>query len=265
MKRFVHDFKIARNRPINKDHFILDLVCEEKLPPILPGQFTEVKVNNSTSTFLRRPLSIHDVDYENNIISLLIQKKGEGTHKLAELKPDDTLNMVYPLGNSFTLVQHKKALLVGGGCGIAPLRYLAKELVKQNTQVTVLMGGKTAAHIMEAEAYQSFGELLVTTEDGSLGKKGFVIHHPIWWDKKPDFDWIYTCGPDPMMKAIAKLAHKYQIPCEVSLEQTMACGIGACLCCVVETTQGHKCSCTEGPVFDYTELKGWLPEDKQSV
>lgn len=264
MKKFVHDFSVAINRPINKDHVILDLVCKESLPHILPGQFAEVKIDNSPQTFLRRPLSIHNVDYEKNTLSLLIQKKGEGTQRLAELKVGDTLNMVYPLGNSFTLVSNKKALLVGGGCGIAPLLFLAKKLVEAGTEVSILMGGKTQSHIMEAEAYQTYGKLLVTTEDGSLGKKGFVIHHPIWWDKKPDFDWIYTCGPDPMMKAIAKLAHKFQIPCEVSLEQTMACGIGACLCCVVDTIHGNKCTCTEGPVFDYTTLKGWLPEDKRS-
>lgn len=264
MKKFVHDFTVAANRPINKDHFILELVCEDTLPMILPGQFAEVRIDNSPRTFLRRPLSIHNVDYEENTISLLVQKKGEGTQKMAELKAGQTLNLVYPLGNSFTMIQNQKALLVGGGCGIAPLLFLAKKLVEADNEVSILMGGKTESHIMEADAYQKYGQLLVTTEDGSLGKKGFVIHHPIWWDQTPDFDRIYTCGPDPMMKAIAKLAHKYQIPCEVSLEQTMACGIGACLCCVVDTIDGNKCTCTDGPVFDYTTLKGWSPEDKQS-
>jgi dihydroorotate dehydrogenase electron transfer subunit len=260
MKKYIHDLSVIQNRKVNNDHFILVLKCPVSLPQVLPGQFVEARIDHSPNTFLRRPLSVHDVDYDANTLSLLIQKKGEGTHMLSTLIEGDTLNIVYPLGNSFTLTTGTKALLVGGGCGIAPLLYLAKFLGNNGKKVSILMGGRTSAHIMESETYKSYGELLITTEDGSLGKKGFVIHHPVWWEGKFDFDVIYTCGPDPMMKAVAKLAAKHGVPCQVSLEQTMACGIGACLCCVVETTNGHKCTCTEGPVFDYKELKGWKPE-----
>lgn len=259
MKKQIIDFKVIENRRVNPSHFILTLHSESALPIMLPGQFVEVKVDGSPTTFLRRPISIHDVDYHSNTLILLIQEKGDGTRKLASLQPGENLNIVLPLGNSFT--QRSKGdsvLLVGGGCGVAPLLFLAKELHTKGVKVTILMGARSQDMIMEAESYQKYGELLITTEDGSVGKKGFVIHHPIWWEDKPKFDMIYTCGPDPMMKAISKLAAKYQIECEVSLEQTMACGVGACLCCVVDTEKGHVCTCTDGPIFNYKELKNWI-------
>lgn len=259
MKKQIIDFKVIGNKRVNATHFILTLQSELPLPTMLPGQFVEVKVEGSPTTFLRRPISIHDVDYKSNKLLLLIQEKGDGTRKLADLKPGDNLNIVLPLGNSFTQASEgESVLLVGGGCGVAPLLFLARELNAKGVKVTTLMGARSQDMIMEPENYSQFGELLITTEDGSVGKKGFVIHHPIWWDTKPTFDRIYTCGPDPMMKAISKLADKYQINCEVSLEQTMACGVGACLCCIVDTQRGHLCTCTDGPVFDYKELKNWI-------
>lgn len=258
MKKFIHDFQIIENREVNPGHFVLVLKFSGDLPPIYPGQFAEVKVNDSPGTFLRRPISIHDVDYAASTISLLIQKKGEGTHHLSLLKAGDTLNMVYPLGNSFHIGSAgERALLVGGGCGVAPLLYLGKVLARNGIKVTTLMGARSGDHLMEPELYKQYGELLITTEDGSEGTKGFVIHHEIWRERNFAFDRVYTCGPDPMMKAVARLAARHNIPCQVSLEQTMACGVGACLCCVVETLEGNKCTCTEGPVFDPGELKNW--------
>ncbi|MDR1950874.1 MAG: hypothetical protein LBP96_01435, partial [Bacteroidales bacterium] len=145
-------------------------------------------------------------------------------------------------------------LLVGGGFGAAPLLYLAKTLNQQhNIRPIILIGGRSKKNILRIEDYVKYGKVLVTTEDGSMGDKGLVTEHPIFHQQK--FDQIYCCGPDPMMKAVAKIAIEKNIPCQISLENMMACGIGACLCCVTQTIDGHQCVCTEGPVFDVTKLR----------
>lgn len=258
--KFIHDFQVSENRSLNDGHFVLILEAPEALPPILPGQFAEVKVDDSPQTFLRRPLSIHDVDYHKNTLTLLVQKKGEGTHRLSRLQKGERLNLVYPLGNHFTIVENQDVLLVGGGCGVAPLLYLARKLHEAGNRITTLMGARSAEGIMERELFSALGQVEFTTEDGSLGTRGFVIHHTLWRKMPFTYQRIYTCGPDPMMKAVGKLARRYAVACEVSLEQTMACGLGACLVCVVKTNRGHVCTCTEGPVFNTDELTEWLEE-----
>jgi len=134
------------------------------------------------------------------------------------------------------------------------LLYLARCLNKNGNDVTTLIGVRTNKQIIEVENYKQFGSVYITTEDGSFGEKGYVVNSYLF-NKLNDFDKIYTCGPEVMMKAIAKRTHIANVDCEVSLENTMACGIGACLCCVTETTEGNKCVCSEGPVFNIKNLK----------
>lgn len=253
MKKLVQDFEVLQRKELNDDHFVLDVRALEPLPEIRPGQFVNVLVKDSNTTFLRRPLSIHFVDYERNTISLYIKKIGDGTKKLGELKEGDSLNIVYPLGNQYSIPNNANTLLVGGGCGVAPLLYLAKHLKEAGNKVTTLLGVRSEKDAVELDAYQKFGNILVTTEDGSFGEKGYPTQHSVL--KKEKFDYVFTCGPEPMMKAVAAYSAQNNIPCEVSLENTMACGFGACLCCVTETTKGNKCTCTEGPVFNINDLK----------
>jgi dihydroorotate dehydrogenase electron transfer subunit len=255
MKKFIHDFEVTCNHSISDNYFALYLKCPVSLPAILPGQFAEVLVNNSATTYLRRPFSIYDVDSGKNEISLLIKKVGNGTVALSKLQIGDTLNLIYPLGNSFSLPESKKALLIGGGVGIAPMLLLSKHLHSKGYKPDVLIGGRTSEDIVEREKYEPYGEVFITTDDGSAGEKGMVTQHSLFSGKIKEYSAIYACGPEPMMKAIARLADNYQIPCEISLENTMACGIGACLCCVVETVDGNKTTCIEGPVFDTRKLK----------
>ena len=255
MKKFILDLQIKENRLLNYQYSLLILTSPEKLPPILPGQFAEVRVDGSSTTFLRRPISIHYVDYEQNELWLLIQVIGDGTKKLAELKANNTLNLIVPLGNSYSVPENKlaKVLLIGGGCGVAPLLYLGSHLKKSGFEVNFLLGARTEADLLQLCEYERFGKVYTTTENGSHGERGFVTQHSLLKDS--NFDYIYTCGPTPMMKAVARYAAQKGINCEVSLENTMACGIGACLCCVTDTNQGHVCVCTEGPVFNITKLK----------
>jgi dihydroorotate dehydrogenase electron transfer subunit len=257
MQKFIHDFEVVSNIRLNAQHFVLKLHCSEKLPPILPGQFAEVRIDKSLATFLRRPFSIHDVDIERNTISFLVKQLGEGTSKLGTIAAGELVNIIYPLGNGFSLPAGKNILLVGGGCGVAPLLLLAKNLHQNGFRITTLIGGQSVDDILEPEAYRNFGEVLITTDDGSAGEQGMVTEHSLFRESLSGYAQVYTCGPEPMMKAVAYIAAEQGIPCQVSLENTMACGIGVCLCCVVETREGNKCVCTEGPVFDADYLTNW--------
>ena len=249
----ISDFSIVEKRDFGRS-VLLRLRSDRALQAIVPGQFVQVRVDGSPTTYLRRPISIHDVDLGKNEIALLIQQVGEGTRHLAALAEGDQLNMVLPLGNGYTLPEKgDKVLLVGGGIGIAPLYYLARRMAENGTKPMFLLGGKTVSDLVLLDAYQRLGATFVTTEDGSLGEKGLVTGHSVWQDG--GFDKIYVCGPKRMMMAVADIAKTHGIWCEVSLEHLMACGLGACLCCVEDTTEGHLCVCKEGPVFNIRRLK----------
>lgn len=250
MKKII-DFIVKENRRLNDDTFLLVLHSTE-LPPIQAGQFVNVKVEDSPSTFLRRPISIHDVDKANGLLYLLVKIAGSGTAKLSTLTPGNKLNIVLPLGNSFTQPVQGRCLLVGGGVGIAPLLHLSKELKKKKIEAVVLIGTRSKKDIVLEEEYQKYAPTYYTTEDGTYGEQGYSTQHSIL---KEHFDHIFCCGPLPMMKAIAQHAYTHHIDCEVSLENMMACGIGACLCCVNDTKEGHKCVCMDGPIFNINDLK----------
>ena len=185
---------------------------------------------------------------------MLIQIVGKGTETLSKLRIGDKLNLIYPLGNSFSLPsENEKVLLAGGGCGVAPLLFLGKYLKSNGYIPDIILGFRNTDRIIEYEEYLKTGNVFVTTEDGSEGEKGFVTDHSVLVAKR--YDRIYCCGPDSMMRAIAGYCKKYNIACEVSLEKLMACGIGACLCCVVDTVKGNLCTCIDGPVFNISDLK----------
>jgi dihydroorotate dehydrogenase electron transfer subunit len=254
MAKRIENLKVLENKRINNEFFILVLSADEKLPELKPGQFAQVRVDGSHETFLRRPFSIHDVDYENNTLKLLIQIAGKGTETLSKLGIGDQLNIIYPLGNSFGLPDlNEKALLIGGGCGIAPLLFLGKYLKSNGYIPDILLGFRNRERIIEFDEYLKIGNVFITTEDGSQGEKGYVTSHSILSTAK--YNRIYCCGPESMMKAVAGYSKKRNIICEVSLENLMACGIGACLCCIVDTVKGNLCTCTDGPVFEINDLK----------
>lgn len=254
-KKRVEEMKITGYTRLNPRHFILDLTAPEPLPVILPGQFAQVLVEGSPATFLRRPFSIHAVDYSRNSIRLLIQIKGEGTRHLSILREGDTLNVMYPLGNSFPIPTSKEVLLIGGGCGVAPLLFLAQFLNQHNIRPDILVGFRTQEEVSELEEYGRYGNIFVTTDDGTYGERGLVIDHSILQKERLPYKKIYCCGPDAMMQAVDKLAKMHRIDCEVSLENTMACGFGVCLCCITPTDKGNERVCVEGPVFNTRRLK----------
>lgn len=259
MKKYILDMKVTENKRLHPNYCLLKLTAEETLPEMLPGQFVEVRVDNSPTTFLRRPISVNYVDKATNELWLLIQLVGDGTRKMAEYRPGDLVNILLPLGNGFTIPEsgkEDKLLLIGGGVGTAPMLYLGAQLKAAGFSPSFLLGARSAEDVLQLDRFREIGEVHITTEDASLGEKGYVTNHSIL--RTVRFDRIYTCGPKPMMVAVAKYAAAELITCEVSLENIMACGIGACLCCVEKTKEGHHvCVCTEGPVFNIDKLT-WL-------
>ena len=248
----ITDFRLIEKKEWAKSTYLL-LQSDEPLEEIKAGQFVQVRVDDAQHTYLRRPISIHDVDYQNRTITLLVQRVGEGSNKIADTEHNATLNIIYPLGNGFTIPEKSQnAILVGGGIGIAPLYYLGKMLKEKGIEPQFLLGGRSKSDLIMLEDFEAVGKVYITTNDGSLGEEGFVTQHSIWKEKK--FDMIYTCGPKPMMMALTKMARENNIDCEVSLENLMACGLGACLCCVENTIEGHVCVCKEGPVININKL-----------
>jgi dihydroorotate dehydrogenase electron transfer subunit len=253
MKKYILDLKVCSVEQLSPKHVLLRLTDDKPLPDMQPGQFVEVRVEGSPATFLRRPISINFVDKLHNELWLLVAMIGDGTRRLGQLKTGDELNCVLPLGNTFTMpaTQTERVLLVGGGVGMAPMLYLGSEMKRIGCEPTFLLGGRTAQDLLELELFNQYGRVFVTTEDGSMGEKGFVTGHTVL---KESFDRVCTCGPKPMMMAVARYARQAGIDCEVSLENMMACGLGACLCCVEKTTEGNLCVCKEGPVFNVKRL-----------
>ena len=257
VKKLVQDFSVVKNIYLNPRHFILELSAPGTLPEILPGQFVDILVENSPATFLRRPFSIYAVNKDQNIIRLLVQVRGEGTKKLGQLRENDKINLIYPLGKPFSIPEDDNVLLVGGGVGIAPLMFLSQHLNSLGMRPDILIGSRTAEDLFEMDLFRhQCRNVFVTTEDGSEGETGFVIHHSIFSNDPFRYRKIYCCGPDPMMHAVAKLAEKLGAECEVSLENFMACGFGVCLCCITPTIYGNQRSCIEGPVFN-TKILRW--------
>jgi len=302
MKKFMLDLQVSGVERIHERYVLLRLTCVERLPEMVPGQFAEVRVDGSPSTFLRRPISIHFVDRRNNELWLLVATVGDGTRRLGQLQVGERVNCVLPLGNGFSIPprenrgartadergEHEtdergeraadergaqeaaggaraadkggaqagcaeaKLLLVGGGVGVAPLLFLGAELKGLGFEPTFLLGARTGGDLLMVDEFRRYGRVLITTEDGSVGERGFVTRHSVL--STESFDRIYTCGPTPMMKAVAAYAYKNNVFCEASLENMMACGLGACLCCVEKTTEGNLCVCKNGPVFNINQL-----------
>lgn len=254
MKKYVKDLTVSDVSFPHSRYVLLKLKDNDGLPEIMPGQFVEVKVEGSTTTFLRRPISINYVDREKNELWLLVAMVGDGTRQLGKLQVGDKLNLLFPLGNGFSPVQNQgeKVLLIGGGVGVAPLLQYGKYLKEQGAQPVFLLGARTANDLLELDLFRAIAPVHITTEDDSMGEKGYVTQHSIL--EAESFDRISVCGPKPMMVSVAKYAKAKGIQCEVSLENMMACGLGACLCCVEKTVKGNVCVCKEGPVFNINDL-----------
>lgn len=264
---------ILSNAEVSPGYWRMRLTAPQGFAAAKPGQFVMVRVNSAIDPLLRRPFGIFDVAVhtpahagavEQPCFEMLYRVVGKGTAMLSDLHATDLIDVLGPLGHGFDLgPTAEEKLIVGGGVGLAPLYLLAKELVKQS-QVRLFAGGRTRDDILCITEFERLGvECYVATEDGSLGECGLVTEALVRRLKLINCKAsIFACGPHGMLNAVAGIAEQYSIPCQVSLEGYMACGVGACLGCV---TPGHnhtpetpdfRCVCAEGPVFNANEL-GW--------
>jgi dihydroorotate dehydrogenase electron transfer subunit len=244
------------NQKIGPDYYLLKLEMPETTPPVIPGQFFHLKINRHQECYdplLRRPLSIYDLNGKD--ISFVYRVIGKGTGILKDYRDGEGLDMLGPLGNGFRINFHSSRLLIiGGGMGIVPLYLLARRLAVNN-QLKVLIGTNT---VDELHYFSNIFQMLdislsTATLDGSSGYKGTVTD--LWQNDlsfKPDF--LFTCGPVPMLKKIQIIASDLSIKGQVSLEKRMGCGIGVCLSCIQPTKSGNQRVCKEGPVFNLDEV-----------
>ncbi|HWP51486.1 MAG TPA: dihydroorotate dehydrogenase electron transfer subunit [Clostridia bacterium] len=219
---------------------------------VQPGMFVHIKVPNDASHILRRPISIMDADAGAGSITLGIQPKGDGTKLICALEPDDTLEIIAPLGNSFTLNGAKTVWALGGGVGVAPMLFACHTFSKA-AKVTAVLGFRTAEQIYAEGDFTPFADLMICTDDGCRGFNGTVVDAVKEKLELPEL--IIACGPTPMLKAVQAFALERNIPCQLSLEQRMGCGYGACLTCSCKTKKADGGEtfgrvCADGPVFD---------------
>jgi len=256
--------RIISNRKLNGNYGHLEFESGWIAKQAVAGQFVNIKVANAPELLLRRPISIHGIKASK--VKIIYEIIGRGTQILAARKPGEFLDMIGPLGNGFDYSRplakstQAKNILVAGGIGVAPLVFLADKLMKLKTrkpkpETIVLMGAKTKEQILCRQEFTSLGcTVKLATDDGSLGFKGRVTDLLDLLLEQPEPVRLFACGPHPMLKTIAQIAHKNKIPAQLSLEEHMACGIGACLGCVVATKTGYKSVCQDGPVFSSEEL-----------
>lgn len=208
-----------------------------------PGEFVEIKLDNY---YLRRPISV--CDYSDNHLDLLYKVLGHGTKDMTTYKQGKELDVIVNLGNGFDITKSKKPLLIAGGIGIAPMFALARKFNELNIKPTIIYGAASKKDIVLVQKLQELGNLIICSDDGTIGYKGNVVSY--LKENNVDFDKYYACGPQVMLKYLAMLTNQGY----VSLEARMGCGFGACMGCSIQTTNGPKRVCKEGPVFEASEV-----------
>lgn len=239
----VQKSRIRENISISHKIYRLTTDFEDQ---IKPGQFFMLKTLDN-AFLLPRPISVNDAD--ENTVTFLYRTEGAGTTKISSLREGDELQLFGPLGNGFDTERlNGKIAVVGGGIGIAPLLYLVKILGKR---ADAYLGFRDKDNLYTLNEFQEHaGRTVVVTEDGSMGEKGFVTDYVDY----SGYDFVVTCGPEVMMNKIMKNCMENNVKCYVSLERRMACGMGVCLGCTVQTKNGNKRACKDGPVFSMEEL-----------
>jgi len=275
---FQEKVKLIANKKIGRDYFQLALGPSRIASAASPGQFVNIKVSNGSELLLRRPFGVHRV--KGKTFAVLCEILGKGTQALAQKKPGENLDIIGPLGNGFKYSSrvlgfsgsqynrrtgkpaNRQTILVAGGMGVAPLTFLAEKLAKLKTpnsklKTLVLLGAKSKKQILCEKEFKALGfDVKIATDDGSLGFKGKVTgllkNLLTAYSLQPTA--IYACGPRPMLKEISNLSKKYRLAAQISLEEHMACGFGACLGCAVKTKNGYQRACQEGPVYNAEEI-----------
>lgn len=244
--------ELVKKEQLKEDIFKYGVKSDVLVDLAKPGQFLEIRVSENVVPFLRRPISIHNIDKENGIVEFIFQVRGKGTEILSTKNVGDKIDLIGPLGNGcFELKDYKNVAVIGGGIGIFPLYELVKSAPKDVTTTTYLGFRNKELVTLEDEFKAASSCFVLTTDDGSYGKSGFAINYLKEDIKEKKYDAIYACGPMPMLKAVKQLAEEEGIPAYLSLEKLMGCGLGACLGCnVMNVKKGaYDKVCKDGPVF----------------
>ncbi len=251
----VEKVELIEKKQLKDDIYQYSIKSDKMANEAKPGQFLEIKVTDNVEPFLRRPISIFNVKKEEGILEFIFQVKGKGTEILSTKRVGEQIDIIGPLGKgNYEFDKYNNIAIIGGGIGVFPLYELAKEAKANNKNVNTYMGFRSKEFILLEEEYKKVSDkFVIATDDGSYGEKGFAINFLKEDIKQNPVDCIYACGPLVMLKSVQALAKEENIPCQISLEEKMGCGIGACLGCAVkyktETEDTFKRVCKEGPVF----------------
>lgn len=254
--------KLVKKEQLAKDIFKFSVKAKEITETAKPGNFIEIRVTDQVEPFLRRPISIYNIDKENGILQFIFQVKGNGTEILSKREEGQEVDIIGPLGNgTFKFDEFQNIAVIGGGIGVFPLYELSKRAKEAGKNVNIYLGFRDKEYVvLEKEFEQVSDKLLLATDNGSYGKNGFAINFLKEDSEKQKPDCIYACGPLPMLRAVKEFAMQNDIPCQVSLEERMGCGIGVCVGCSVKTAKSPKDApeyygvCKVGPVFDAKEV-----------
>lgn len=249
--------KIISNKKVKPGYFLMGIRCPSIAKKAKPGQFLTIRCGNATTPLLRRPFGFHRIGASG--FEILYEIIGKGTRFLSGLKPDDKIDILGPLGNGFPVRKgDRNFIIVAGGIGVAPLASLAELLIRiKKAEVYAIIGARSKKALLCKDHFNNIGiKTMIATDDGSYGKRCFAtgILDEFLAAKRGFRPVIFACGPEPMLKVTAHIARKRGLKCYASLEENIACGVGACLGCAIMTKSGYKLVCKDGPVFDAREL-----------
>lgn len=253
MSGYVEMGKIVRHDQLSHDVWLMEIYAPKQAKEAKVGQFVNIRVTKGTAPLLRRPISYSGFDAEKGTIEIIYRKVGAGTEIMTTLQVGDELDCLGPLGKGFDISDNM--LLVGGGVGIAPMLCMARKRAAHQKAV-VLLGFRNESESFWSDLFAPYGvEVHLTTDDGSLGTKGYPTTVMPTLIENNSFTCVATCGPTPMMKGVAKVAKDYKVPCQVSLEERMGCGTGGCVACGCDGANGKRYKvCINGPVFPAEEV-----------
>ncbi|ANE22752.1 oxidoreductase [Denitrobacterium detoxificans] len=248
---------LLSNEKVGPRLFVMRVESPRIAQALLPGQFTHVRIPQMESHILRRPFSVYETFPEEGTMDILYQVVGYGTEFLSQLPAGTQLDQIGPIGRPWDAPEGEtRVLAVAGGAG-APATFMqVKRCVEAGVPVDVVLGAQNASALVTRERYAALlgADPVCATDDGSYGFKGFATIPAAELMQKNEYSRVITCGPEPLMRAVANSAAEAGIACQVSMERRMACGVGACLSCVVETAQGKKRACVDGPIFEADQV-----------
>ncbi len=254
MKQIQNIYKIVSNAPVNGTYYRLVLDAPVLARAVRPGQFIQIKVSDGLEPLFRRPFSVFRA--KSGRVEIFYDVVGKGTKILSQRKKGEFLDVLGPLGKSFTMPSKeiKQIVFIAGGIGAAPFMIFSDGLKTHKAEKILLYGGRTRAHTFSLAEFKKNGvKTFIATDDGSVGEKGRVSELFSKIEISPE-TMIYTCGPKPMIAAVQKFSKDNGLKGEASMEEIMACGLGACLGCSIPTTNGYRTVCHDGPVFRLEEL-----------